>query len=219
MKSQTELDGQTETAAKSLEDLLLILDRGQGSGSGGLITEIVEFSQESFVGTEAEKAASVAGVNNETGAYSMVSGNSISTTLGAKFDHCFNPRITTTADMEGLVVEAIGLSDDESLGAETLENLVFGAGGFYNLNYGVNQNLNYGPAIRVQRGQVTEIKLGNFWEDWSEIEKEVHSDEGKTLLKSVHYASRSLAILAALFDIAVTIAMKWQMESPPSQSD
>ena len=162
MKSQTELDGQTETAAKSLEDLLLILDRGQGSGSGGLITEIVEFSQESFVGTEAEKAASVAGVNNETGAYSMVSGNSISTTLGAKFDHCFNPRITTTADMEGLVVEAIGLSDDESLGAETLENLVFGAGGFYNLNYGVNQNLNYGPAIRVQRGQVTEIKLGNF---------------------------------------------------------
>lgn len=217
--STAELERHLNQGSEELADLLRILDKAGGSGSGGLITEILEFSKTNIVGSDADKAATTAGVNNKTGSYNMVSGNVINTTMGARFDHCFNPRITTTADIEGLIVEALAMAPGAGMGVEMLSALTFGAGGFFALNYGINQVINYGPQIRVQRGEATMVNLDHFWTSIADVKKKVHSPLGVPILVAVHIAVLAMAIVALLFDIAIAIAMKWRMESPYKKSE
>ena len=142
--------GGIDELEKELEQILQTFGM-KGSGSGGLITEILESSGKRGAGEKASASAAMVGLGNDAGHLSMITGDSIVTRLGAEFEHCFNANIKISADIEemiaGLLVGVIGLNE------EAILSLLWGSGGYCNQVYGNRQTVTYGHDLKIRRGQ------------------------------------------------------------------
>lgn len=190
-------------------------ETGVGSGSGGFISEVMELNKFKFRGESAGEDADQAGVGNSAGSLKMISGDSVTTKLGASFEHCFNPNMKMTADIEEMVRDFIAqlMLGSPGVGREALFATVWGAGGFLNQVYGNQQVITYGRSLAVKRGEQTSVTQPHFFASPS---VGCHS-YGVAISQGVATAIRCLAILILLLDIAMAIAIKWKMETPPKK--
>ena len=201
-----------DSLQQELEQILKTFEMS-GSGSGGLLTEVFEFANVHLTGHEATTAAAQAGLGNSAGHLNMITGDSVTSRLGASFEHCFNPNIKITADIEEMLPElAAGMI---GLPAEAVLALVWGAGGSLNQVYGNRQTVTYGHDVKIRRGHEILFTEGHFFgsmEGDGRIAK-----LGSAIRNAANKAIKRLAVIILLGTLAMSIAIKVMLERAPQQ--
>ena len=205
-----------DSLQQELEQILKTFEM-QGSGSGGLITEILEGRHIYGKGHkdsehEAPDPAAVKGLKNP-GHLNLIMGDSITTRAGASFEHCFNPNIKITADIEEMLPElAAGMI---GLPAEAALALLWGAGGSLNQVYGNRQTVTYGHDVKIHRGHAILFTEHHFF--GSTVGDSLKAKLGSALRNATNKVIKCLAVMILLFTLAMSIAIYTQLKSPPQQ--
>ncbi|MFK7768205.1 MAG: type VI secretion system Vgr family protein [Mariniblastus sp.] len=189
----------------------------KGSGSGGMITEILEGAGVHGTGHGASETAEKLKASNTAGQLSMVSGDSIITRLGAKFEHCFNANVKVSADIEEMVRDfVVSFIGGAPASKEMCMAGAWGAGGFFSQVYGNRQTVSYGHDVKVRRGHELLCLEDHFFAAPCTTNPSV-TPALLGIRTTTHVAILALAMVIILMDIAVAIATKAILECAPRE--
>ena len=190
------------------QTLQAVLDTFQieGSGSGGILAELLEGGG---TGSTGDRIAALTGMAGKAGELKLSSEDAVTTKLGTTLDHAFNAKLAVSADLEQMLLTFPGcLIPAFAAANEAISAAAWGADGNFTLCFGSRSTLLYGPQLNVRRGRNLVFNEEHFFAMPS-LDPVTFGSVTRLAAKN---AIKILAVLVLLMDIAMAIAIKVILE-------